>query len=168
MCDISAALTLGSMALGIGGAAADHAAQKKQYEANKASAIKDLHLTYGDIEARKLEERTAMTQERELAARAGLSALGLAKLNSAETGVAGASVTAQANDLKRGQGELSDSLAQQLALTLGQLDRSLSGAEAQARSRIAGVAAPNAFATGLRMAGIGLDTATTLVNRKKP
>jgi len=160
-------LDLGSLALGIFSKGAEAKAKKAAYEANKKSAIEDLHLTYADLEARKMEEGIALAQQRDLASRTSLSSLGIAQLSAAESGVAGGSVTAISNDVKRGQGEYNDSLTLQNELMLSQMDRTLSGAESQARSRIAGVEKPNAWATGLSMAGMALDTTSSIGARNK-
>lgn len=161
-------LDLGSLALGLFGKDAERRAQKQAYEANKKSAISDLHLTYADIEARKAEEGMALTQQKDLASRTSLMSLGIAKLSAAEGGVAGNSVNAVAGDVKRGLGEYTDSLVLQNELNLAQLDRNLSGAEVQARSRIASVAQPNAWASGLEMAGLALGTAKDIYGRHNP
>jgi hypothetical protein len=92
----------------------------------------------------------------------------LARVSAGEAGVTGASVDALVNDISAEASAFKVAQEQNLDMTITQLQREKVSEQAQARNRINSVPAANPFATGLTIAGMGLDFAAGQISRRPP
>jgi hypothetical protein len=167
MCEPTA-LAIGSLALNAGGSIAGASAANKQAKATKASALESLRLGVADVNARVREETAAAGQTSQQIAAAGEAGTATAQTSAAESGVAGGSVDALVMALLKQQSGAQGVVDANLSAVEAQAQRQRAGLAAEASSRIAGAPVANPVATGLGIAGAGLDFLNTLRLQRGP
>lgn len=168
MCDPVTAIAAGSLVIGAGSAIAQHKAQAKASKANEAATLASMRESWTDIGIMQVQEGEAAAMTVFEADRQARGAKALAAVSAGEAGVSGASVEALLGDIDRKAGEFKTAEKRNLENTLIQLQREKVSQRTVAQGRIASVPRPNAFATGLTIAGLGLDFASGVYARSRP
>lgn len=156
MCDIVTGLAVASFVVGAGSAIAGHNAQAEAAEANREAALRAMQAAWTDINLLETEvqERTAVSVYQ--ATRQARAARSLAEVSAGEAGVGGNSAEAVLADIEGDLGEYAARAQRQGEREVAQLQREKVSGRVVAQQRIAQVPEPNAFATGLRIAGSAL------------
>jgi hypothetical protein len=148
---------LASFALQGASAIAGHDAQADQRRANARNALRAYRMNLADLGERSAQAEQAAAQEVGVYQRQGVAAGSTAAAAAAEAGVAGNTVTGllqkYAMETRTAQGAIATSLEN----TQSELARRAEGAFVEYQGRVAGVPAPSSLATGLQIAGAGLD-----------
>lgn len=168
MCDPVTALAAGSFVISAGSAIGQHKAQAKASKANEAAAIASMRETWTDVGVMQTQQQDASSQTMFEADRQARGAGALARVSAGEAGVDGISVEALLGDIERKRGEFRTAEKRNLDNIITQLQREKVSGRTVAQNRIAAVPQPNSFATGLMIAGAGLEFATGYVARHSP
>ncbi len=137
----------------VGGALAAHSAQKKASKANASAAREAYANAVTNANALRDETTDKATRSFFSARRQAKQARSQAVAVAGESGVAGRSAEAVANQITIDLGEFGIQTERNLGRELGQITRDLDTGEAVRRQRISSVPPPNPFATGLNIAG---------------
>lgn len=165
MCD---PLSVTAAAVSIGGVIAGADAQNKQDAANKKSSAAALKVANRDISIRALQERIAATQEAQALNLQAADASAQTQTSAAAGNVGGMTVDLLLQDLNAQRLTGLQRITDQKEDILAGLDRERSGALATSRNRNAQTAGANPLATGLRIAGAGLDLAAQRRSLRPP
>ena len=168
MCEPTTIAAVALTTVEVGSAVVKHKAQNKAADANAVAANESAEMQQRALTRRLLEERIASGQDVQAGERQSASAISIARLSALESGVQGASVDAQQQQLEGDLGRFKDSVAQNLGATEAQIADQRLGVDAERRARINGVPGANPFLTGLTIAGSGLDLYTNLKSNKPP
>lgn len=168
MCDPLTIIAGASLAIGAGSAIASHKAQANASKANEANALQAMQESWKDISLQEVQQQDATALTIMQADRQARKADALARVSAGESGVAGASVDALLGDLSAEASAFKQTQGRNLDMTIAQLQREKISGRTVAQNRINAVPPPNPFATGLTIAGMGLDFATKIVSRKPP
>ncbi len=161
-------MAAGSLVIGAGSAIAQNRAQAKASKANQAAALAAMRESWTDIGIMQAQEQESSAMTVFEADRQSRGAKALAAVSAGEAGVSGASVEALLGDIDKKAGEFKTAEKRNLENTLIQLQREKVSQRTVAQGRIASVPRPNAFATGLTIAGMGLDFASGVYARNHP
>lgn len=148
---------LASFALQGASALASHGAQKAQAKANARNALLAYRMNIGDLGIRAGQAEQSAAQEFGAYQRQGDAAAGTAAASAAESGVAGSSVSALLQKYSMETQAAQGAVAASLDNTTSELQRRAKGAFVEYQGRLAGVPQPSGLATGLQIAGAGLD-----------
>lgn len=168
MCEPATIIAGASLAIGAGSAVASHKAQAKAAKANETNALQAMTESWKDISLQEVQQQDATALTIMHIDRQSRKADALARVSAGEAGVAGASVDAFLGDLSAEASAAKITEGRNLDMTLAQLQREKVSGRTVAQNRINAVPAPNLFATGLTIAGLGVDFAKTIVARKPP
>lgn len=171
MCDpITASLVVAgvSTAVKIGGDIASASAQNQHAAAVKSEAIAAEQNTDYDLSIRSIQEKIAGSQKLQAGDRQAAAAEGSTRAGAAGAGVGGMTVDLLLSDQEREKYMYDDSVTQQTAANVDQLDRQKDAAYAEEQSRIAGAPPANPWATALRIGGDAASGAGQLINIKNP
>lgn len=148
--------------LQIGGAIANHQAQKKQAKAVRAAAHRNLRLERRAIAVRQIQEGIATSEQlRDIRLEAERRE-GSIRASAAASGVQGDTIDALIGDLSGSEGRAARSIKDTYVATLDQLELEKQAADARAAARIAGAPEPSALATGIRIGGAVTETLTNI------
>lgn len=147
------------LAVGVGSAILSHKEQADAAETARREAQRALRLAYRDLSIRAMEETTAARQSLLMARRQAGQLRGTARASAAEAGVAGRSADAILADISRGEGEYTQSVQNNLVITLDQIQRLREAAESEAQTRISQYPRPSLLGTALRIGEAGLSFA---------
>lgn len=167
MCD-PLTLTLGGVALGVGGELMSAHAQNKASKENEKEARIAEALDINGINLRQTQEKAAASQDIQGAERQTAATVSAARVAAGEAGVAGASVDALMQAIGNEGSAYTETVRLNTKNTLNQLDQEKLGAASRARSRINSVPKANPFASALRIGAIGLNAATQIADRRPP
>jgi hypothetical protein len=137
----------------IGGAIASHSAQKKASKANAAAAREAYANAVTQANALRTETQDKATRSFFTARRQARQARSQAATVAGESGVAGRSAEAIADQVTIDLAEFGIQTERQKEREVGQIERDLTTGEAVKRQRIAAQPPPNPFATGLNIVG---------------
>lgn len=168
MCEPATIIAGASLAIGAGSAVASHKAQAKAAKANNTNALQAMTESWKDISLQEVQQQDATALTIMHIDRQARKADALARVSAGEAGVAGASVDAFLGDLSAEASAAKSTEGRNLDMTLAQLQREKISGRTVAQNRINAVPAPNLFATGLTIAGQGLDFASKIVSRNPP
>lgn len=167
MCEPTS-IAIASLVISSAGVGLNAHAQNQASKANKREAKRAFKQTYADLSARAVEERIAAAAEENAANRQAASAVSLARVSAAESGVAGQSADAIANTIEGDRGRYVTAVKQNLGSTLTQIERAKAGQLSLQQSRINSVQPANPFLAGLQIAGLGLDAYSTYLGQRTP
>jgi hypothetical protein len=148
---------LASFALQGASALAQHGAQAAQSRANARNALRAYRMNIADLGERAVQAEQSAAQEFGIYQRQGTAAGSTARASAAESGVAGSSVSALLQKYAMETGTAQGAVAASLDNTVGELSRRAEGAFVEYQGRLASVPPPSGLATGLQIAGAGLD-----------
>jgi hypothetical protein len=166
VCDPLTAIAGIGLAVGVGSAVMEHNAQNQAAAANEQNALSALRIESHELSLREVEERIAGNQLEEQADAAVLEAVGDVNANAAANGVSGMTVDMLLHDVDRQGASYRDSVEQNTDTVIAQLEREKAAALVGARNRITSVPRANPLATGLKIAGAGLDFASMKIGQK--
>jgi hypothetical protein len=149
-----------------GSAVANHIAAEKAAKENRLQAEIARRETVRDIGLMQQQEQERSTLTLFEAERRARKNRSLAAVAAGESGLAGASVEMLLGDIERELGEFKTSETRNTEWQLEQLQREKVSAGTVAQNRIASFPSPNVFATGLQIAAVGIDYATSRVRPK--
>jgi hypothetical protein len=148
---------LAGFALQGASALASHDAQADQRRANARNALRAYRMNIADLGERARQAEQSAAQEFGLYERQGTAAASTGAAAAAEAGVAGSTVTGLLQKYAMETRAAQSAVAASLDNTMGELGRRAEGAFVEYQGRLAGVPAPSGLATGLQIAGAGLD-----------
>lgn len=166
MCDPGTVLAAATLAIGTGSAIAGHVAQDKAAKANKQNALAALTGTWKDLSLQEVQQQDATGLTIMQADRQARTADAQARVSAGEAGVSGASVDAVLGDISAQGSAFKQVQKKNLDMTIAQIERQKVAASVDAQNRINSVRPANPFATGLTIAGLGVDFGNTLISRK--
>ena len=166
MCDPISVIAGANLAVQAGSAIVNHRAQAQQSRAVSAAADKSAIQQIGQVNLREVQEKTATAQSISQADRQARIADAEARVSAGEGGVSGASVDALLGDIQRKDLEYRTTANENLNMTLDQLEQEKLGIRAQAQNIKAGTPFPSSLATGLQIAGAGLNYGSLLIQRR--
>jgi hypothetical protein len=148
---------LASFALQGASALAGAGAQSAQRQANARNALRAYRMNIADLGERATQAEQAAAQEFGLYERQGTAAQSSAAASAAEAGVAGSSVSALLQKYAMETQAAKAAVGASLTNTQDELARRAEGAFVEYQGRLDAVPAPSGLATGLQIAGAGLD-----------
>jgi len=156
-------LAVGAVTQGVGYMAEKSAAdeQNRQYRENAARANQNARDQQFQTQQRMLQEQEKGAAEKMDTTRQAQAAKATAAVAAGEAGVSGLSVDALLAEFDGRAAAANDRTDQNTEWTLNQLNNEMKGIRSNAEDRINSVqraAAPSFFNTGLKIAGVGLDT----------
>lgn len=154
--------------LQIGGQVMEHQANKRAAAANKKSSLDAFRENIRALNLRGVQESEAASQQIEQATAQSLQERGMATVGALDAGVAGNSVTAQAQVLDRGLASFRASTLTNLDRMLNQIELEKAGAATSAQSRINQMPNPSVAATALGVAGSVANGVNDLLIRRGP
>lgn len=166
MCEPATIIATIGLGLEVASAVSGNQAQKKQAKAIGKAADNSAAIDTQTISLRQVQEKDAAGQTIMQADRSARMADATARVSAGESGVSGASVDALLSDLQNQDSAFKVQTGRNLDATLDQLDREKLGVAATAANRKAGAPFPSDFATGLQIAGAGVDFAAGLIARR--
>ncbi len=166
MCDPVTAIMVAGSAIETGGVIAGHVAQNKAAGQNRRMADEAAANDLSALSVREAQERTASVSNILGIERQVQQEKATAAVMAGEAGVSGASVTALLSLIETRGGEAVSDINQQFAFTKEQLGREAQAVGLNRRSRIAAVPKASLLETGLKIAGVSLNTATGLKGNK--
>lgn len=166
MCDPGTIIAGASLAIGTGSAIANAKAQDKASKANAENARQALMESWKDISLQEVQQQDATALTIMQADKQARKADALARVSAGEAGVAGASVDALLGDLSAEASAFKMTQEKNLDMTIAQLQREKISGRTVAQNRINAVPGSNPFATGLTIAGQGLDFVSNIISRK--
>lgn len=147
-----------ALAVQVGGAIADHKAQKKQSRATERAARRAQIIERNAISVRQIEEGSAASRRlRDLRLEAEHRE-GLIAASAGGSGVTGNHVAQLMGDLEGSVGRATVDVMDSYTATLAQLERRKIETDARAQARIEGAPEPSIAATGLRIGGAVTNT----------
>lgn len=166
MCDVVTALAATSFIVDTAGKITQHRGQQQQADKTRAAADASAREGISQISLRQNQEQDAAAQSILQADRQARMADAQARVSAGEAGVAGASVDAVLHDISQQDAEFRSATNTNLSNTMDQLDAEKRGIRVQAANQKSLVPYPTPLATGLSIAGSGLDMASLLIRRK--
>lgn len=166
MCDPATIIAGSSLAIGVVSDIQRNRSQRKQADAVRDSAHSSASQQIAALSERGIQEQDSASMSILAADRSARLAKATAAVSAGESGVSGQSVDAVLHDLQRQGDEYRTGTRINLDNTLTQLDSEKAGVRAQEQSVIAGAPFPSDLATGISIAGRGLDFADQILIRK--
>lgn len=171
MCDpITASLVIagvGAVAK-IGGDIASANAQNDHAKAVKAEAITAEQNTDYDLSIQSIQEKIAGAQKLAAGDRQAATVEGQTRAGAAGAGVGGMTVDLLLSSEERQKYMYDDSITQQTAANVDQINREKDAAYAERQSRIAGAPPANPWATALKIGGDVAGSAAQIIGIKNP
>jgi len=162
------AIAAGSFALAAGGQIASHKAQAAAEKANREAAERAFKANVKEISTQQLETRMAAAQNIFFTEQKVRTARSLAAVGAGEAGVAGISAQAVLDDITREGADVTRTVRKQADQDVAAQQRAkLSQTDLQ-KNRISQVGRPSALATGLSIAGAGLNFYQFRIQDKPP
>lgn len=153
MCDLVTGFVIASAALSAGSKIANHNAQSKAADANKKAAKSAAAMNSAELTRRGVQETIAAAAQANALRRQTMRSRSSLAASVAAAGLAGNTADALDTEMLREQDAATASIEKSLAWNLDALNYGKVSEYAQMKSRIAQVPKPNAFATGLSIAG---------------
>lgn len=167
MCEpVSTIATVASAAVTVGSDLLKAHAQNKEAAAVATQANQAAVNDNNALSEREAEERMAVAQAAGDAQSQTASATSIARLSAASAGVEGNSVNAILQSLEANRSAVVTSDQETLALKLQALENERLGVEATRESRINAAPKANPWATGLQIAGAGIDVLPAIFRDK--
>lgn len=154
---IFAALAIAEAALKIGSVIAGASGQNKQHRAVVNEANQSATLEQNQLSTREAQEFMAARHDIGLANDQAMSSESMARLSAMEAGVTGNSAAAVASNVEAGRSRYVTSVDENYQMAAQQIEEQRRGVDASRQARINGAPAADPFATGLQIAGAGLD-----------
>lgn len=162
------AIAAGSFALQAYGSIKANQAQGAAEKANREAAEKAFKANVRELGTQQLETQQAAAQNIFLVERQARTARSLARVGAGEAGVAGISAQAVLDDITREAGDVNRITMKQTRQDVAALSRAKVGQTDLMLNRISQVGKPSALATGLRIAGSGLNFGQFLIREAPP
>lgn len=166
MCDPVTIMAGAGLATSIVGDIAGNEAQAKRAKQAKASAEVSAQQQIGQLSLRAEQEQESTGLSIVQADRQARMADAQARVSAGEAGVKGASVDAILTDIQRQDDEFNTSANINLTNEQEQIDAEKQGVRAQEQNQINSVPEPSDLATGLQIAGQGLNFASDVLIRR--
>ena len=162
------AIAAGSMALSAYGSIKANQAQAAAEKANREAAERAFKANVKEIGSQQLETRMAAAQNIFFTERKARTARSLARVGAGEAGVAGISAQDVLDDITREAGDVSRVTRKQERAEIAGLQRAKISQTELALGRKSQVGKPSDLATGLAIAGAGLNFGQFLIRDKVP
>lgn len=157
-----------SLAVTAGGAIASHKAQAGAEKANREAAERARKANVRELGTQQLETQQAAAQNIFLVERQARTARSLASVGAGEAGVAGVSAQAVLDDITREAADVNRITLKQTRQDVSAQQRAKGAQTDLMLNRISQVGKPSALATGLRIAGSGLNFGQFLIRQAPP
>lgn len=167
MCDPMSALAMTGTAIQIGSTVMQHAEQETASVDNENAAREQAANSMRLLGLRQEQEKDGTVQtlyQMDLEAR---RADAMTRVAAGEAGVAGSSVDALLGDIERQRLMADAGIRKNSAAMQDQLNGEKKGVRATRKAQINSVAAPNPYATGIKIGGSVLDASAGAINRRK-
>lgn len=166
MCNPAVAIMAVGAAIQVGGIIGDKVGKDSQSKKNKQAADEGAAADLATLSSRQEQERVAslsdiLSVERQIQQQKATTAV-----SAGEAGVSGASVTALLSLIETRGGEATGTINQNFKNTKDQIGREARGVGTVRTARINGVPMASNVGTGVRIAGVALDTAGTIYNNR--
>ncbi len=162
------AIAAGSMAISAYGSIKANQAQAAAEKANREAAERAFKANVKEIGTQQLETRMAAAQNIFFTERKARTARSLARVGAGEAGVAGISAQDVLDDITREAGDVNRVTRKQERQTIAGLQRAKVSQTDLALGRISQVGKPSDLATGLAIAGAGLNFGQFLIRESPP
>lgn len=166
MCDPVSAIMAASTVVSIGSDIVQNQAQKKKAEAVQSSAKANAAAQIGQLDVRAGQEQQSANMSIMQADRQARLADAQGRVSAGEAGVAGASVDALLTDIQNKDDQYKTNTDINLQDNLDQIQAEKQGVYAQEQSQINSAPFPSDLATGIQIAGQGLNFASDVMIRR--
>ncbi len=164
-------IALASAALGAAGQMVQYQNQQAMYEQNRQNAMAAFRDNQQALNTREMQEQTAASEKRFDMDMQAKAAMATADVSAGEAGVSGISVDQLIGDLGARGARAKDRIDEDQSWTTAQLQSEKTAGAHQMVDRINSVPAPNFADAALRIAGVGLNSASSyysMTNKKAP
>lgn len=166
MCEPATIIASVGLGLQVANSIGSNQAQKKQAKATVQAANDTAVDQTHSLSLRESQETDAANTTIMQADRSARMADATARVSAGEAGVAGASVDALLSDLSNQDSAFKVQTQRNLGSTIDQLEQEKVGVRTNAQNRINSAPFPSNLATGLQIAGAGVDFAAGVVARR--
>ena len=170
MCD-PMTIAIGSALAGAAGQVVSYQNQQAMYEQNRQNAMAAFRDNQKGLNDREMQEQDAAAQKRFDTSLQAKAAEATSEVSAGEAGVSGISVDALVGDIGARAGRATSNIDTNLDWTTSQLQAEKTAGAHQQTDRINSVPAPNFADAALRIAGVGLNSASSyysMTNKKAP
>lgn len=166
MCEPASIIAGIAAVIGVVSTVVDAAVKGDQAEAAKKKAIESSHNGVRLLTLRQMQEQEAAKQNMFFADMDARQAQAQAAVSAGESGVSGTSVDVILDDIERQRLFANTGMENNVEGVVAQLSQEKNVVRSNAQNQIASNPPPNPWATGLRIAGTGVDAASTYYRNK--